>query len=256
MIINGELQTGLGGGVCQVSTTVFNAAYEAGLRITSRTNHALYISHYPLGRDATVNYPDTDLRFVNDTGHWLLASHVRRLVVADGDAVRHEPAPQGRERDGAARGRRPGAGEDDDRSRAARRPDGRRRRRIAALTTSVERRVYDRKGKLLYDDHWSSHYRGDYRLVRVGSKQPPPPAEEEAADDDDDSRRPRPPRRRPPPTTTTTATATPTDYDSALAIASTIHCGRRVGRSVCASTHACVVQPSAMRASSPTRSST
>ena len=72
MIINGELQTGLGGGVCQVSTTVFNAAYEAGLKITSRTNHALYISHYPLGRDATVNYPDTDLRFVNDTKHWLL----------------------------------------------------------------------------------------------------------------------------------------------------------------------------------------
>ena len=33
MIINGELQTGLGGGVCQVSTTVFNAAYEAGLPI-------------------------------------------------------------------------------------------------------------------------------------------------------------------------------------------------------------------------------
>ena len=67
VIINGEVQTGLGGGVCQVSTTVFNAAYEAGLPITDRTNHALYISHYPLGRDATVDYPDIDLRFVNDT---------------------------------------------------------------------------------------------------------------------------------------------------------------------------------------------
>src|SRR5204862_314473 len=42
------------------------------LKITSRTNHALYISHYPLGRDATVDYPDVDLRFVNDTPHWLL----------------------------------------------------------------------------------------------------------------------------------------------------------------------------------------
>ena len=72
VIINGELTTGLGGGVCQVSTTVFNAAYEAGLNITARTNHALYISHYPQGRDATVNYPDVDLRFVNDTEHWLL----------------------------------------------------------------------------------------------------------------------------------------------------------------------------------------
>ena len=60
VIINGEVSTGLGGGVCQVSTTVFNAAFEAGLPITARTNHALYISHYPLGRDATVNYPDVD----------------------------------------------------------------------------------------------------------------------------------------------------------------------------------------------------
>ena len=64
VIINGELQNGLGGGICQVSTTVFNAAFEAGLPITARTNHALYISHYPLGRDATVNYPDLDLNFL------------------------------------------------------------------------------------------------------------------------------------------------------------------------------------------------
>src|SRR2546422_4255975 len=85
VIINGELQNGLGGGVCQVSTTVFNAAYEAGLPITARTNHALFISHYPLGRDATVNYPDTDLRFVNDTGRWLL---VRTLVGSDALTVR------------------------------------------------------------------------------------------------------------------------------------------------------------------------
>src|SRR5439155_24399856 len=44
-----------------------------------------------------------------------------------------------------------------------------------ALETSVERKVYDRKGRLLYDDHWSSQYRGEYRVVRGGSKKPPPP---------------------------------------------------------------------------------
>ncbi|HEY2326428.1 MAG TPA: VanW family protein, partial [Gaiellaceae bacterium] len=84
VIINGEVTTGLGGGVCQVSTTVFNAAFEAGLPITSRTNHALYISHYPLGRDATVDYPDVDLKFVNDTGHWLL---LRTFVGSDSLSV-------------------------------------------------------------------------------------------------------------------------------------------------------------------------
>ena len=96
MIINGELQTGLGGGICQVSTTVFNAAYEAGLQIDERTNHALYISHYPLGRDATVNYPDLDLKFTNDTDNWLLAAHVRRLRLADGQPLRNASEPAGR----------------------------------------------------------------------------------------------------------------------------------------------------------------
>ena len=67
VIINGELKNGIGGGVCQVSTTTFNAAFFAGLPIIERTNHALYISHYPQGRDATVDYPGIDLKFRNDT---------------------------------------------------------------------------------------------------------------------------------------------------------------------------------------------
>ena len=62
-----------------------------------------------------------------------------------------------------------------------------------ALQTSVERKVYDRNGRLLYDDHWSSHYRGDYRIVRVGTKKPPPPPvktdhDEGDHDDGDDDR--------------------------------------------------------------------
>src|SRR5207237_2112919 len=93
VIINGELQTGLGGGVCQVSTTVFNTAYEAGLKITARTNHALYISHYPQGRDATVDYPNVDLKFVNDTKHWLL---LRTFVSSDSLTVNLYGTPQHR----------------------------------------------------------------------------------------------------------------------------------------------------------------
>ncbi|MGZ4411641.1 MAG: VanW family protein, partial [Gaiellaceae bacterium] len=93
VIINGELQTGLGGGVCQVSTTVFNAAFEAGLPILERTNHALYISHYPLGRDATVDYPSVDLKFRNDTDHWLL---LRTFVTSSSLKVVLFGAPQNR----------------------------------------------------------------------------------------------------------------------------------------------------------------
>ena len=93
VIINGELESGIGGGVCQVSTTVFNAAFEAGLSIEKRTNHALYISHYPLGRDATVNYPDLDLVFRNDTDHWLL---LRTFVGTGSLTVNLYGAPTGR----------------------------------------------------------------------------------------------------------------------------------------------------------------
>ncbi|GAB4248624.1 MAG: VanW family protein [Thermoleophilia bacterium] len=72
VIINGKLEDSLGGGICQVSTTLFNAAFFAGLDITARTNHSLYISHYPTGRDATVSWGGPDLRFRNDTDGWIL----------------------------------------------------------------------------------------------------------------------------------------------------------------------------------------
>ncbi len=46
-----------GGGICQVATTVFNAVYDAGYAVPSRTNHSLYVASYPAGRDAAVSYP-------------------------------------------------------------------------------------------------------------------------------------------------------------------------------------------------------
>jgi vancomycin resistance protein YoaR len=175
VIINGELQTGIGGGVCQVSTTVFNAAYEAGLPITERTNHALYISHYPQGRDATVNYPDTDLKFRNDTPHWLLlrtfvgsssltvalygAPQNRRVESEVGDLVVTGSTPVKRVSDPSMFVGQTSVQESGSPSRA----------------TSVERKVYSAGGKPLYDDKWSSSYRGEYQVIHVGTKQRPKP---------------------------------------------------------------------------------
>jgi vancomycin resistance protein YoaR len=67
IIIDGEYTEGIGGGVCQVSTTVFNAAVRAGLHITGSSNHSLYSSYVPMGHDAMVTAA-VDLRFVNNTG--------------------------------------------------------------------------------------------------------------------------------------------------------------------------------------------
>lgn len=65
-IVNGEIIDSVGGGICQVATTVYNAVYEAGLDIPERHNHTLYLANYPDGRDAMVNYPDIDLIWRNN----------------------------------------------------------------------------------------------------------------------------------------------------------------------------------------------
>jgi vancomycin resistance protein YoaR len=194
VIVNGEVQTGLGGGVCQVSTTVFNAAYEAGLPITDRTNHALYISHYPLGRDATVDYPDVDLKFVNDMPHWLLLrtfvgpsslnvvlygtpQHRRIETIAQPLTV-VAPPPVQKTVDATLA---PGEVVVDDPG-------------VPAQSTSVERKVYAPDGKLLSDETWYSSYRAEPKIIRVGPPKPKVTPKPKA-------QQPRP-RRSPPATTT------------------------------------------------------
>lgn len=62
-----------GGGMCQVSTTMFRAALNSGLKITDRTNHAYPVVYYnPQGLDATVYIPNPDLRFINNTPNYIL----------------------------------------------------------------------------------------------------------------------------------------------------------------------------------------
>jgi vancomycin resistance protein YoaR len=72
MIVGSLLLPSIGGGVCQTATTLFNNAFELGLPIVRRYNHSFYISHYPLGRDATVSWGGPDLVFKNDLAHAIL----------------------------------------------------------------------------------------------------------------------------------------------------------------------------------------
>ena len=83
IIYNGRTIEGVGGGVCQVSTTLFRAAFFAGYPIDERHPHAYRVSYYEktagngrksnlAGLDATVFIPLVDLKFTNDTPYWLL----------------------------------------------------------------------------------------------------------------------------------------------------------------------------------------
>jgi vancomycin resistance protein YoaR len=67
-IVGGVSQQVIGGGLCQVSTTLFNAVARAGLRIDERHQHSYYIERYPLGLDAAVFAPSVDLKWTNDAG--------------------------------------------------------------------------------------------------------------------------------------------------------------------------------------------
>ena len=72
IIVNGKFIPGLAGGICQVSSTLYNTGLLANLAVTERSNHSLAITYVPLGQDATVAYPSTDLKFNNNSAGYLL----------------------------------------------------------------------------------------------------------------------------------------------------------------------------------------
>ncbi len=74
IISDGILVTDLGGGVSQIATTTFNAAFFAGLEDVEHKPHSFYIDRYPIGREATVAWGAVDLRFRNDTPYGVLVT--------------------------------------------------------------------------------------------------------------------------------------------------------------------------------------
>ncbi|MDD3852545.1 MAG: VanW family protein [Syntrophomonadaceae bacterium] len=67
VIVGGKFEPGVGGGICQVSSTLYNAVLLAGLEIVERHNHNLAVAYIPTGLDATVSYGLQDFRFKNNT---------------------------------------------------------------------------------------------------------------------------------------------------------------------------------------------
>jgi vancomycin resistance protein YoaR len=176
-IIGSLVLPSIGGGVCQTATTLFNDAFELGLPILERTNHNLYLSHYPLGRDATVAWGGPDFKFRNDLGHGILIKTTysdstltftfygtpehRRVVAQTGPQVNwthpgmnyavDPSAPRGSVHVVA------GTGE-------------------LGFDVTVDRKVYDAHGKLIRRDTFRSHYIPDSSTTVYGpGKKPPGP---------------------------------------------------------------------------------
>ena len=144
-IIDNQDVPGIGGGVCQVAVTLFQAAVYSGMPIVERIPHANIVSYYnPVGMDATVyvsaNGPD--VKFQNNTGHWVLIRFVPDLAHNTLTVRFYGTNPHFRV---VVRG-----------PTSTTEPNG-------SVDAVFYRTVYDQNGKVLLDAHFNSHY------VPVGS---------------------------------------------------------------------------------------
>lgn len=129
----GKLEDAVGGGVSQIATTVFNAAFFAGLQLESHTPHEFYISRYPAGREATVSWGGPELVFVND---WPAGILMKAQATDSGISVQLYSSKLGR-RVTTETSPNPGAG---------------------AFEVSYTRKVSD-GGELKRDERWSWTYK-------------------------------------------------------------------------------------------------
>jgi vancomycin resistance protein YoaR len=96
IIVKGELSEGVGGGICQVSSTLYNAADRAGLKIVERYSHSRNVPYVPSGRDATVSWYGPDFRFQNQYNQPILIRAKRiggTMIVTlySSDVINYEP---------------------------------------------------------------------------------------------------------------------------------------------------------------------
>lgn len=173
VISNGVLVPGVGGGICQVATTLFNAVLLAGLPVIERWPHTFFLERYPVGRDAAVSYGSQDLRFKNDTSGplvinctaddtsvevaisaldldrrvQLVTSPIRDIVSPSSSPAYPRVLVDPQLQPGQTSALEPG---------------------IEGRTVTVTRTVLDPHGRVLFTDEFTSVYKPKDWIVRVG----------------------------------------------------------------------------------------
>lgn len=101
VIIKGEFSEGIGGGICQVSSTLYNSVDEAGLKILQRSSHSAKVTYVPAGRDATVSWGGPDFKFKNNLDKPILIKiHIKHgritvnIYTVPGTKVHHRDVPR------------------------------------------------------------------------------------------------------------------------------------------------------------------
>ena len=167
-IENGVLVPSIGGGVCQAATTVFDTAFFGGYPVTHRLNHSFYISHYPLGLDATVADSGPDFTFVNDTANAIViksAADSQNMTVAflSRPLKRHVKQTTSAQTSFTDPKKRFYASPDAAAGEIAQTTLGER-----GFSVTVSRRVVGDDGKLIREDSFSSRYIPEDAIYLVG----------------------------------------------------------------------------------------
>ena len=194
-IYRGRLEDAVGGGISQIATTLFNAAFFAGLKLVAHQAHQFYISRYPMGREATVSWGGPELIFRNDWPAALLIKLDRDRLVDHRPHVLAQARPPREDDDGPAV--RSGRAADDHRvellaCRPARR--ARCRTRASPGSRSSTRGRSSAAAERIKNEHYTVRYDAQNAIVEVGpprrarppAAEPPqesPPAEEPPADE-------------------------------------------------------------------------
>ncbi len=174
-IEEGKLKDAVGGGVSQVATTLYNAAFLSGLALVAHTPHEFWISRYPKGREATVSWGGPELVFTNDwdapmvmlveagdsgiTVRFFSRALKRRIEYGEGEATDFKDP---KERKIVNPALEPGTERTLQQSGSA------------GFTISYWRKVY-RGEDLVRDETFVAHYKPEDRIVEIGPKLPKPP---------------------------------------------------------------------------------
>jgi vancomycin resistance protein YoaR len=177
-IVEGEYVDEIGGGICQVATTIFNAVFDSGLPIAERVNHALYLIAYPAGRDAAVSWRWPDLKFENDTGNWMLLtmSHTDNSVTATLWGT--DPGYKVQTEDTGFTDRTDFETKEIENPEMPKGEKHVKQEGVRGRTIVVTRYVYNSAGELLRKTAFKSVYEPEKEIVEVGTKADPADEEE------------------------------------------------------------------------------
>ena len=168
-IFNGRFEDAVGGGISQVATTLFNAAFFSGIKLVSHRAHQFYISRYPMGREATISWGGPELIFRND---WPAAILMKLDATDSGITVRFFSTKLGR-RVTTTTGKpylltTPGTVTVTNPALPAGTRKVVQEAGDGGFTVDFTRKVF-RKGRLIRDEHYRQKYDAEDEIVEVGT---------------------------------------------------------------------------------------